>query len=119
MIAKRSGRHLQNSTISGSSTRGEVGAVLVPGTKAARPATRNIDPRDHRVFATNMADEINSAVDEHPPEIRRLTLVEQVDAGLDLDLSTVGDQVGKLIIGQAVEDAQRAKIIDMHQIVAR
>jgi hypothetical protein len=48
-----------------------------------------------------------------------LALVEQVDAGLDPNFSTILDQIGKLIICQAVEDAQRAKIIDMHQIVAR
>ena len=48
-----------------------------------------------------------------------LALVEQVDAGLDPNFGAILDQIGKLIICQAVEDAQRAKIIDTHQIVAR
>ena len=118
-IAKRSRRHLENSTLDGSPARGEVGAVLVPGTEAARPTTWHIHPRDHRVFATDTADEIDSAIDEHPPEVRGLALPEHLDAGLDLHLDTVGDQIGKLIIGKAVKYAQGAKIVNTHQIVAR
>ena len=118
-IAKRSRRHLQDPTVAGSAASREIGSVLIPGTKPARPATRHIHPGDHRVFAANMADEIDSAVDEHPPEVRMLALMEQIDARLDPNFSTVLDQIGELIICQAVEDAQRAKIIDTHQIVAR
>jgi hypothetical protein len=66
-----------------------------------------------------MANEVNGAVDQHPPEVGMLALMEQVDARLDADLSAVLDQLSKLIICQALEDAQGAKIIDSHQIVAR
>lgn len=118
-IAKRSRWHPQDPTVSRSTASREIGAVLIPGTKPTSPATRHVYPGHHGVFAANPADEINSAVDEHPPEVRMLALVEQVDAGLDPNFSTILDQIGKLIICQAVEDAQRAKIIDKHQIVTR
>ena len=76
------------------------------------PSARHIHPGHHGVLAANMPDEINGTVDEHPPEVRMLALVEQIDAGLDGNLSAALDQIGELIICQAVEDAQRAKIIE-------
>ena len=61
----------------------EIGSVLIPGTKTAGPTPRHIHARDHRVFAANMANEIDGAVDQHPPEVRILALVKQLDTGLD------------------------------------
>jgi hypothetical protein len=66
-----------------------------------------------------VADEVDGAVDEQPPVVRVLALVEQVDAGLDADFGTARDQLGELIVGQAVEDAERAELVDPHQMVAR
>ena len=48
-----------------------------------------------------------------------LTLAEQIDAGLDAHLGTTVEQLRELIVGQAVEEAQRAKLTGAHQIVAR
>ena len=66
-----------------------------------------------------MADEVDGAVDEHPPEVGVLALAEQLDAGLDRDLGAALDQLGELLVGQAVEEAERAEVVDAHQIVAR
>ena len=61
----------------------------------------------------------NRAVDQHPPEVRMLALMEQLNTRLNANIDAVLDQIRELIICQAVEDAQRAKIINAHQIVAR
>jgi hypothetical protein len=66
-----------------------------------------------------MADQVNGTLDEHPPEVRVLTLAEQIDPGLDTNLGTALDQLRELLVGQAVEDGQRAELVDTHQIVAR
>ena len=66
-----------------------------------------------------MAEEVDGTVDEHPPEVRALTLNEQVGAGLDTDLGTALHQLRELIVGQAVQEADRAKLAGAHQAVAR
>ena len=57
--------------------------MLVPGAEPACPTPWHVHPGDHRVFATDMPDEIDSAIDQHPPEVCVLALVEQIDAWLD------------------------------------
>ena len=66
-----------------------------------------------------MAHQVDGAIDEHPPKVRVLTLVEQIGAGLDANLGTALGQLGELIVSQAVEQAQSAKGVGAHQIVAR
>ena len=97
----------------------EIDAVLVPGAEPAGPAARHVHPGDDGVLAADVADEVDGAVDQHPPEVGVLALAEQLDAGLDRDLGAALDQLGELVVGQAVEDAQRAELVDAHQIVAR
>ena len=80
--------------------------MLVPRAKPARPTPGHIHSCDHGVLATNMTDQIDGPVDQHPPEVRILTLIEQIDARLDANLRTVIDQIAELIICQALEDAQ-------------
>jgi hypothetical protein len=53
-----------------------------------------------------MPYQIYGAVDQHPPEVGMLTLVEKLDARLNTYLGAVLDQIAELIIGKAVEDAQ-------------
>ena len=48
-----------------------------------------------------------------------ISLVKEIDTWLNGNFSSALDQIGELIICQAVEDAQRAERIGVHQIVAR
>ena len=66
-----------------------------------------------------MAHQVDRPIDEHPPKVSVLTLPEQVDTGLDAHLGAGLDQLRELIVGETVEDAERAEIVDPHQIVAR
>jgi hypothetical protein len=93
--------------------------VLVPGAEAAGPAAGHVHPGDNGVLAADVADEVDGAGDQHPPEVGVLALAEQVDAGLDADLGPALGQLAELVVGQAVEDGQRAELVDAHQIVAR
>ena len=45
-----------------------------------------------------------------------LTLAEQHDPRLDPDLGAALGQLSQLIVGQSVEEAKRAKIVDEHQV---
>src|SRR5512133_160535 len=75
-IAKRLRWHFQHPTLSGSPAGREIGSVLVPGAKPARPAARHIHSCDNGVFPANTPDEINCTVDQYPPEVRVLALAE-------------------------------------------
>ena len=93
--------------------------MLIPGPKTACPAARHIHSRDHGVFAANVANQIDGAVDQHPPEVRVLALTKQLHTRRNADFSPALDQISQLIICQPVEYAQRAKIGNAHYIVAR
>ena len=93
--------------------------MLVPGAEPAGPAAGHVHPGDHRVLAADVADEVDGAVDEQPPEVRVLALAEQLDPGLDADLGAGLGQLGELLVAQAVEDRQRAELVGAHQMVAR
>ena len=118
-LAQHLGRHPEH-TAGGHSPAGrEIDAVLVPGAEPAGPAARDVHPGDDVVLPADMADEVDGAVDEQPPEVRALSLAEQVDPGLDRYLGTALDQLGELVVAEAVEEAERAELVGAHQIVAR
>jgi len=48
-----------------------------------------------------------------------LTLAEQFQSGLNADLGAALNQLRQLLVGQAVEQAKRAQLFDVHQIVPR
>jgi len=54
--------------------------------------------------------EVDGPVNEHPPGVRGLTLEEQIGTGLDANLGTTPGQFRELIVGQAVEEADSAKL---------
>ncbi len=87
----------------------QVDAVLIPGTEPPSPPARDIHPAQHGVLRTDMAQQVDSTVDEHPPEVRV--------AGLDANLGTALGQFRELIIGEAVEQADIAKLVGAHHIV--
>ena len=65
-----------------------------------------------------MAQQVDSTVNEHPPEVRVLTLAEQIDAGLDADLGAALGQFRELIVGQAAEQADNPQLVGAYHIVA-
>jgi hypothetical protein len=97
----------------------EVHALIVPRAEPARPAAGNVHPRDQGVLAAAVAVEVDGTLDEHPPEVRMLALAEQLVAGHHAYLGTAIEQVGELIVGEALEEAQSAELVGVHQIVAR
>lgn len=93
--------------------------MLIPGAEPAGPAAGYVHPRHHQVLAADAADEVDGALDQHPPEVCLLALAEQLRSGLDGHLGAGFDQLGELPVGQALENRQGAELLDPHQIVAR
>src|SRR5882672_3767891 len=93
--------------------------MLVPGAEPPGPSARHIHPSHHGVLRTDMAQKVDSTVNEHPPEVRVLTFSEQIDASLDLDLGTTLSQFRELIVCQAAEQADSPKFVGPHHIAAR
>ena len=73
----------------------------------------------HGVLAADPAVQRDRAVDEHPPEVGRLALVEQVAAGLDRNLGAAVDQLVQLRVGQPGEEGDAPQVVGVHQTVAR
>ncbi len=48
-----------------------------------------------------------------------LALAEDEVAALEGHLGAVREQLGELLVGDPVEECQRAQVSDVHQIVAR
>ena len=96
----------------------QVDALLVPGAEPPGPPARHIHPAHHGVLRTDTAQQVDGTVDEQPPEVRLLTLMEQLDAGLDANLGTALGQFRELIVGHAVEQADSAQLVAAHHIIA-
>ena len=92
--------------------------MFVEGPESPGPAARHVHPADQGVLAADMAHEVDGTVEQYPPVIRVLALAEQLDAGLDANLGTALSQLRQLGAGQAVKDAERAKLVGVHQIMA-
>ena len=108
------GRHLQQPPELDAAPRGQVDAALVPGAEAAGPAAGRVHPSDPGLLAADGAEQVDGAVDEHPPVVGRLALVEQLGAGLDLHRAGDGQQLGQPLVADAGEDGQGAEVVDAH-----
>jgi hypothetical protein len=106
-LAQNFGRYLQHPTARRRAAGGQVDALVIPGTESAGPAAGHIHPRDHGLLAADVADEVDSPVEEHPPEVGVLTLVEQLQSGLEVNLGAARHQLRKLLAGQAAEQIDR------------
>jgi hypothetical protein len=65
-----------------------------------------------------VAQEVDGTINKHPPEVRVLPLKEQIDTRLDAHLGTAPGQFRELIVGQAIEKADSAKLVGAHHTVA-
>ena len=118
-VTQRLGRHPQHPPGYGAAAGGEVDPGLVPRAEAARPLARRVHPADHRLLATDGPDQVQGAVDEHPPAVGVLALVEEVGARHDRHLLAVGHELADLVVVQPVEQRQRPQVLDAHHTVAR
>ncbi|MDN4609521.1 hypothetical protein [Arthrobacter burdickii] len=66
-----------------------------------------------------MAKQLKGSVDEYPPGVRWFALVPEGDAGFDEDLGARFDEVGKLLVAEALEKADPPEFGRVHQTVPR
>ncbi|GAB3551846.1 hypothetical protein GCM10027404_21710 [Arthrobacter tumbae] len=92
---------------------------MIPGTESAGPSSRDIHCPDDGIFAPNMAKQLEGTVDQYPPGVRRFALVRKDDARFDGDLCARFDEVDKLLVAEAFEEADSSKLARVHQIVPR
>jgi len=118
-LPQRVGRHPEHPSVGHSPARREIDAVLVPGPEPAGPTARHIHSPHLGLLAADAAPQGDGTVDEHPPEVGRLALAEQVDIRLDAQLRSGTDQFPELDVRQAVEEAETAYVVELHQIVVR
>ena len=77
--------------------------MLVPGAEPTGPTTGHVHPPDDDVLGADVANQVDGSVDEHPPEVGVVTLVEEVDAGRDGHLGPGLDQLAELGVAEPVE----------------
>ena len=94
--------------------------MLVPGTESAGPAAGDVHPADDGVLPADMTDQLDLSLDQDPPVVGMVAFAEQVDSWLEGDLvASRRSNCVELVVAQALEDRQRAQLVDAHQIVAR
>ena len=69
-----------------------------------------LEPPDDGLVAAVVAYEVDLAVDEHPPEVGRLTLVPEHLAGPEAHLDARVDQALQLVVAEPVEEGERADV---------
>ena len=100
-------------------------AVGVPGLEPARPLARVLHRHDHdRRLAAGATDELDVALDQDPPEVGRLALVEQLLAVAECDVRRP-PRTERLepVVGEFLEQEQLRAVLRVPsaplQIVAR
>ena len=103
--------------------RGEVAPEVVPRGEPSGPVPGKGQPAHHGVLGADVPQQGDRALQEHPPEDRRLALAPELLAlteGADLALP---GQPGQLVVGQGVEQRYAAQLRrvhrSLHQVVAR
>jgi hypothetical protein len=99
--------------------RPHVDAVLVPRAESAGPLSGVLDGHHHDLLVADTAHDVDPALEHHPPVLGGATLVEDTVAGGVRHLVTGGGQLGHLLVGEAVQDRDRAQLVVQHQVVAR
>ena len=92
--------------------RPHVDAVLVPRPEAAGPLAGVLHRRHDRFLVADPPDEVDPPGQQHPPVVGRAALVEQPHAGVVRHLLARRREVGHLLVGEAVEDRDRAQLVD-------
>ena len=119
-LAERRRRHPEHPPRARAPGRREVAARRVPGVEAAGPHARAVHRHhDDGFFAAGLAHQVDAAVHEHPPRLGGLALVEQLHAFVEADLLAGREELGELLVGERLEEEERAQVVDVHQIVAR
>ena len=87
-----------------------VDAVLVPGAEPAGPLTGRRPSRRARCPRDRRGAPGRSALEQHPPVLGRLCLVEQLVARLERQLVPRGEQLRQLVVGEPVEQRDRPQL---------
>ena len=62
---------------------------------------------------------VDLAVEQQPPVVGGPTLLEQPRALVEVHLLPGGGEVGDLVVGEAVQQCERAQVVVQHQVLAR
>ena len=77
---------------------GEVGPVLVPGAEPAGPPSRHVHGSQPGLVAPDVTDEVDAPVEQHPPVLGGMVLLEEHVTALEGDLGARREQVEQLVV---------------------
>ena len=118
-LPQRGGRHPQEPARDRRATGREVGAVVVPGTEPTGPPAGRVHRTEHGLLTAHVPHQVEPALDEHPPEVGRLSFPERLVTGAEAHLLAGREQRAELVVRHPVEQAQRAQVGELHHMVAR
>ena len=93
--------------------------MFVPGAEAAGPPSGDVHDPELCLVASHMSQEVHAPVEEHPPGLGGLVLLEQFVTALEGHLGAHLEQGLQQVVVAPVEEPHPAKIVELHHIVAR
>ena len=119
-LAERVGRDPEHPARAGARA---VARYVLASSQAWKPPAqtpgRSVGDQNDGFLAAGLAHQIDPAVDQHPPELGRCALVEQLLPFVEADLLAGREQRAQLVVGQPLEQEQVSEVVDVHQVVAR
>ena len=114
------GGHPEDPASGGAAAGGEIAPVSSQARKPpAHSPGRSIAPTTG-LLAADLADEVDAPVDEHPPGLGGLPLLEQLRPRVEGHLGADGEQQAcSWSSSLAVEENRAAEIVEFHHVVAR
>ena len=83
------------------------------------PSPGLVHHHDDRLLVPSPSHPVDPAVDQHPPEVSRFTLVEQFLTVNEGDFVADLNQLAQLVVCQSREQVDATQFLDTHQIVVR
>ena len=98
---------------------GEIGPVLVPGAEPAGPPSRHVHGSQPGLVAPDVTDEVDGPLEQHPPVLGGMVLLEEHVTALEADLGARREQVEQLVVVGPGEEPHPTQVVELHHIIAR
>ena len=119
-IAEGPRRHPEHPPVSDSPGGREIAAALVPRVEATTPLAGIVHRHHvHGGLAARKANEVDLSLEQHPPAVRRVTLLEDLLALDERVFLTSLEKLTELLVGEPVEEEHGAQLADVDHIVSK
>jgi hypothetical protein len=93
--------------------------VLVPGAEPTGPPPWHVQRSQSRLLVPDVTDQVDTPLEQHPPVLGGMVLLEEHVTALEADLGAHREQGEQLVVVGPGEERDPAQVVELHHIIAR